>query len=221
MNSFDEMCEKASRFPEKDKRFSALEGYVDNLEEFINVTHDQTVLRLQAQIKNESDPVKEGEASFILSQLEGSGKEELSSMVCGSALVSVYFAYEASLLSWFEHLSEELGLKKYATFKNNRKNKKESFITLAEGYSSEILGFNIFCGVQSSEVIELLRKLRNSYVHNASSISDVQDKYKSLNVFSFSESTWSVGPAGVKYFYVQTYALYKRFCRLASEKMFT
>jgi len=221
MNSFDEMCEKASKFPERDKRFSALEGYVDNLEEFINVTHDQTVLRLHSQIKNESDPVKEGEVSFILSQLEESGKEDLSSMVCGAALVSVYFAYEASLLSWFEHLSKELESKKFAAFKNNRKNKKESFVRLAECYSSEILGFSIFSGAQGSEVIELLRKLRNSYVHNACSISGIPDKYRNLNVFNISKSTWSISPAGVKYFYIQTYALYSHFCRLASEKMFT
>lgn len=228
MDSFDELVEKASRFPRRDSRFYALATYIDSLSEFINVTCDQTELRLRAQIRRESDPVSQAELESELIELQANGRLKYSSTICGSVLVSIYFAYEASVVTIFNHLAQNRSSSTFDNYKKSQtreNNKKPSFLEVASTYSSEVLGISLFSKSLSSNILEELRMLRNSYVHNGCSLDSISERTKQniLNgkikkALGHIGSRWYITPTGVSLFFEETHKSFKYFERRAIDK---
>lgn len=228
MHDFDEPVEKAAKFPQLDSRFTALEFYVNGLSEFIAVTCDQTELRLKAQIRREMDPVSQGELESELIELQETGRLEFSSTICGSVLVSIYFAWEASVAKIFTYLAQDKSLPTFENFKktqNKENNGKQSFLALASAYSSDVLKIPLFDKALSLRLLEELRTLRNSYVHNGCSLDSISDRTRQniLNgkyskALGYIDSKWYITPAGVSLFFKETHESFKNFQRRAIEQ---
>jgi hypothetical protein len=229
MHEFDDLVEKSANFPSLDGRFAALEFYIDSLSEFINFTCDQTELRLKAQIRREVAPVSQAETESRLIQLQETGRLEFSSTICGSVLVSIYFAYEASVVSIFNHLAQEKSLTSFENYKRKEKdrikkdnNGKLNFLVLADTYSLEELGFSLFGKALNKSVLEELRMLRNSYVHNGCTLDSLSDRTKQNIVNGKYEKAlgrvglkWYITPAGVLLFFKEAHESFKYFQRCA------
>lgn len=210
MDEFDILVEKAAEFPPLDGRLSALESYVNNLEEFINVTCDQTEIRLKAHANREEDPVAQAEIESEALQLQSIGRLEFSSTICGSVLVSVYFAYEASVTKIFNHLARKKSLVSFDGFKEKQIKRikeqngdKVNFLLVADTYSHEILRISLFGNRSGYFVLEELRGLRNSYVHNGCSLESLSERTnenikngKYELALCYGDSKWCVTPFG-------------------------
>jgi len=177
----------------------------------------------------DKDPVRQAEIESDINYMQESGKLEFSMTICGSVLVSVYFAYEASLTGVFDYLATSKSLVSFDTYKKKQKERikeehggKINFLVIAEEYTKEILKINLFGGNSYASVIEELRVLRNSYVHNGCSLDDLVDSTKGKiingtykNVLGHSDTLWYITPLGVSVFFKETYGSFKHFQRQA------
>lgn len=235
IDEFDKLVEKAAYFPSLDGRFAALENHVNSLGEFIEVTCDQTEIRLKAHANKEKDPVTQAEIESEVWQLQNGGRSEFSSIICGSVLVSVYFTYEASIVNIFDHMARNSSLVLFENFKRKQANRikkenngKVTFLLSADAYSCEVLGLSLFGTHTGYFAVEELRRLRNSYVHNGCTLDGISEKTKN-NIFNgkyeralgYLGSKWYVTPVGVSIFFKETYDSFKYFQRQAFAKTIT
>lgn len=223
------MVEKASEFPAIDWRFNALDSYVMNLDEFIKVTCDQTEVRLKARALKNNDPVEQSELESNIKYIGNVGRSEFSSTMCGSVLVSIYFAYEASLTDIFNCLSTNKKLISFKSYKDKHHKKikaehdeKINFLITANQYAKEILNIDLFGNNSHASFLEELRVLRNSYVHNGCLLDNLTDSTREKivdgtynNTFGCNDRCWFITPAGVSVFFKKTYGSFKHFQRQA------
>jgi hypothetical protein len=227
MNYFDQVVEKASTLPSSDNRFIALESYVDNLDEFINITCSQTEVRLKAKIIVETDPVVQAEMEGDAFYMRELGKTEFSMTICGSVLVSTYFAYEASIINLLDYLAKMKGFVLFANYKKKHSKRIKlahdgniNFLILVEEYVNEFLKIDVFGGGSYLVLLEDLRVLRNSYVHNGCLLYGLPDKTKEKiingtyrGVLQYRDVHWFVTPEGSSTFFKKTYESFKYFKR--------
>ena len=227
MDYFDQIVEKASAFPRSDSRFTALESYVDNLGEFIDMTCSQTEVRLKAKIITENDPVAQAEIEGDINYMQESGRAEFSMTICGSVLVSIYFAYEASIINLLDYLARNKGLILFENYKRKQSkriklehNGKISFLIVAEEYVHEFLKISIFGGNSYAALLEELRVLRNSYVHNGCLLDSLPDNTKEKIIdgtygraLQCGDIHWFATPEGASVFFKKTYESFKYFKR--------
>ncbi len=150
-------------------------------------------------------------------------------------MVSIYFAYEASVVSIFNHLAQEKLVTSFENYKSKEidrikkaNNGKLNFLVFANAYSLEELGFSLFGKALSKRALEELRMLRNSYVHNGCSLDSLSDHTKQNIVNGKYEKAfgrvgikWYITPAGVSLFFKEAHESFKYFKRLAFDKAIT
>lgn len=189
---FDRAMDKTEGFPDIDYRFTTMEDYINEIAEFLEFTYAQKIQRLRAKIPTIEDPVEQGETAAELFQLEENGLEYLSHTIWGGVLLSIFATYESGVQELFAFFEKKQGKPKF--YKESRK----SFIECAERYSKEHLRAHLFRDHADKLLINDLSKLRNSYVHNACSLSLLPEKLRAA-IIDKKYQDYSLGVKGEKW----------------------
>lgn len=204
---FDHVMGKLDGFPEIDYRFTSMNDYINEVEEFLEFTYAQKIQRLKAKIPTIEDPVEQGEMEGELSQLEQDGLEYLSHTIWGGVLVSVFATYESSVQELFAFFEAKQAKPKF------KKAPRKSFLECAENYSRDNLNISLFHSGADKMLLEELSKLRNSYVHNGCNLNLISEglretivskKYKKYSLGT-RDGKWLANALSAKLYFRYTY----------------
>jgi|GEM_PF-5758641 len=213
-------------FPTTDIRLSALGYYIENLDEFVSWATNQTHVREKHKIENLEDPVDQGEREGTLATMMSTGQFSLESLIYGSTMVGVYATFESTVTQIFKYCAYEYSLNNFEKYKKEMNYSKLNFPILASQYSSDILKLPLFCDTLSFQSVDILRRLRNSFVHRGSLISELDVDLQSFisrsengsKYFSKNDLRWHLKKAGLDLFFNQVNNTLSAFSSIAIRK---
>lgn len=219
---FDHVMDKMDGFPEIDYRFTTMDGYINEITEFLEFTYAQKIQRLKAKIPTIEDPIEQGEMEGELDQLEEDGLEYLSHTIWGGVLVSIFATYESSVQELFSFFESKHGKPKFI------KEPKKSFIECAENHSRNNLKVGLFHDQTDKLLLKDLSKLRNSYVHNGCNLNllpkrlceaIVEKKYGKYSL-SAKDEKWIANAQNAKLYFRYIYNSFLSYRRRVTDVLF-
>ncbi len=229
LDLFGEAALSKEEFPTTDTRLSALGFYIENLDEFVSLATNQTHVREKHKIDDLDDPVDQGEREGTLATMMSVGLFNLESLIFGSTMVGVYGAFESTVNQIFNYCALEYSLNTFEKYKKEMNYRKLSFPILASEYSSEILKLPLFCDSLSFQSVDILRRLRNSFVHSGSLISALDVELRNFisnskigsKYFSKDELRWHFKKAGLDLFFNQVNSTINTYSANAARKYYS
>ncbi len=170
MNSEDTLDEfyAICDFPYAIGAFSDMRRYIRLVNEFLPHGPTQLALRLNARLKRESDPVREGELESELDTINQDAAITLPRLVWGGVLVSIFAAFENGISESFKHWQTSTH---YQT--EFKKLPRKDFIRSAEQYCKEAVGVELFHNKQLRTPLIELKDFRNSFAHGSGLLTDL------------------------------------------------
>ncbi len=153
---FDHLCE----FPWPGVACSRLRRYIGAVNEFLPYSTAQQILRLEARVKTEVDPVSIDECKSEIENLREDGETLLPRLIWGGVLVSIYAAFEFDIERVFRHWKNVCSYP--VQFKQES---KKDFLSSAKAYAENQVGVQLFSAHRQYEKLNELKQLRNSFVH--------------------------------------------------------
>lgn len=161
---FDLACE----FPHTAGAFAELQRYVRTVDQFLPHAASQQAIRIRAQLKRVTDPVRTGELEHELEIAALDATVTLPRVVWGGVLVSIFATYENGV---------RMALRHWQRTTNDPEDfcvlPRKGFIKSADAYASARFGVKLFQDGGSREAITSLNSFRNSFAHGSGLVSDL------------------------------------------------
>ena len=142
---------------------SGLTRYLESVEMFFPYAAAQLSLRQHAEHAAGADVYFEEELDSERAQLQDELLGVVPRAIRGSALVVLFSAFESTVMDFSKELSSELELPPF-----DPSSKKGTLLEKANRYYSDTCGVQLFSSPVEKRGIEILRRLRNSFVHKQS-----------------------------------------------------
>ena len=163
-DDFDLVCD----FPHSAGTFSELRRYVRAIHEFLPHASAQQAIRVGARLKQEDDSVRVGELAYELETINADSQVSLPRLIWGGVLVTVFGAYESSVIQTIRHWQKTTGHPE-AFEKIGRRD----ILKVAKDYSDRHIGVALFEGEGLHHIVTELKSFRKSFAHGSGLLSDL------------------------------------------------
>ncbi|MDB5985439.1 MAG: hypothetical protein JWR16_492 [Nevskia sp.] len=203
-----------TEFPHSAGAFAEVRRYIGAVAQFADFPSAQTVIRLKAELRKTTDPVREGELLYEIEVAEQDARSTVPRIIWGSILVAIYATFETGVRNALSHWASNVpGAAEFQV------GGKGHFLKIASAYSESEVGTELFPDKGLKEAVLELKAFRDSFAHSAGQLpsrrtqlhSSIDKATKRGLAVTVEDGNWGATPRLVAYYFLRVERSYELF----------